>query len=148
MGKVWVEMCTGHDEWKLKTLLFADNTVLIAENDGDLQNPVNKFNNVWKRRKIKVSKSKLIDFFVRKIKSEVIIFTNTHRVKGVRKQWMIKLSGRREWASVHVSRFDDRQVWKNDRKGDAVNTWHWIRVIRKTRRMGQYEDWSVQRWNV
>ncbi len=33
VGDVGVEMCVNDSKWVLSTILFADNTVLIAENE-------------------------------------------------------------------------------------------------------------------
>ncbi len=48
----------------LNSILFADDTVLIAENESDLQKLVIVFDTVCKRRKLKVNagKSKVIVF--------------------------------------------------------------------------------------
>ncbi len=40
--------------WSAVTCLFADDTVLLAESEGDLQRVVNEFYSVCKRRKLKV----------------------------------------------------------------------------------------------
>ncbi len=41
--------------WSFVTCLFADDTVLLAESEGDLQRVVNEFYSVCKRRKLKVN---------------------------------------------------------------------------------------------
>ncbi len=38
--------------WSVITCLFADDTVLLAESEGDLQRVVNEFHSVCKRRKL------------------------------------------------------------------------------------------------
>lgn len=39
-----VNLSTGGIKWKLNTVLFADNAVLIAENERDVQKLVNTYN--------------------------------------------------------------------------------------------------------
>ncbi len=55
--------------WSVVTCLFADDTVLLAESDGDLQRVVNEFYSVCKRRKLKASagKSKVMVFERREV---------------------------------------------------------------------------------
>ncbi len=50
--------------WSVVTCLFPDDTVLLAESEGDLQRVVYEFCSVWKRRKLKVNdgKSKVMAF--------------------------------------------------------------------------------------
>ncbi len=45
-------------KWVLNSILFADDTVLIEENESDLQNLVSVFDTVCKRRKLKVNVNK------------------------------------------------------------------------------------------
>ncbi len=49
---------------KINNMLFADDTVLLAESEKDLQKLVNEFSNVCERRKLKVNvkKSKVMIF--------------------------------------------------------------------------------------
>ncbi len=51
-------MVTEGRKWVLNSILFADDTVLIAENESDLQNLANIFHSVCKRRKLKVNVNK------------------------------------------------------------------------------------------
>ncbi len=44
--------------WSVTACLFSDDTVLLAESEGDLQRVVNEFYNVCKRRKLKVNAGK------------------------------------------------------------------------------------------
>ncbi len=44
--------------WSVVTCLFADDTVLLAESEGDLQRVVNAFYSKCKRRKLKVNAGK------------------------------------------------------------------------------------------
>ncbi len=67
--------------WSVVTCLFADNTVLLAESEGNLQREVNEFYSVCKRRKLKVNagKSKVMMFGRRE--EEVIHFNTAFRVR-------------------------------------------------------------------
>ncbi len=62
------------------TCLFVDDTMLLAESEGDLQRVVNEFCSVCKRRKLKVNtgKSKVMVF---ERKEEVIDFSSAYRVR-------------------------------------------------------------------
>ncbi len=57
-GEVGVRMYDEGRKWVLNSILFADDTVLIAEIESDLQNLVNAFDSVCKRRKLKVNVNK------------------------------------------------------------------------------------------
>ncbi len=46
VGEVGVGMNAEGRKWVLNSILFADDTVLIAENESDLQNLVSVFDNV------------------------------------------------------------------------------------------------------
>ncbi len=50
VGEVGVRMYAEGRKWVLNSILFADKTVLIAENESDLQKLVTVFDSVWKRR--------------------------------------------------------------------------------------------------
>ncbi len=67
--------------WSVVTCLFADDTVLLAESEGDLQRVVNEIYSVCKRRKLKVNagKSKVMVFERRGV--EVVDFNTTYRVR-------------------------------------------------------------------
>ena len=80
VGKVGARMNLEGVNWCLVASLFADDTVLMAESERELQMIVNEFHNVCKRRKLKVNvaKSKVMVFERRK--SEVIDFANPYRV--------------------------------------------------------------------
>ncbi len=69
------------EDWSVVTCLFADDTVLLAECEEDLQRVVNEFYNVYKRRKLKVNagKSKVMAFERRE--GEVIYFNVAYRVR-------------------------------------------------------------------
>ncbi len=62
VGEAGVRMCAEGRKWVLNSILFSDDTVLIAENESDFQNLVSIFDNVCKRRKLKVNvnKSKVV----------------------------------------------------------------------------------------
>ncbi len=49
VGKVGVRIYTEGRKWILNSILFADDTVLIAKNESDLQNLARVFNSVCKR---------------------------------------------------------------------------------------------------
>ena len=68
-------------EWLMITSLFADDTVLFAESEEELQRVVNEFYEVCKRRKLKVNceKSKVMVFERRK--TEVIGFDVPYRIR-------------------------------------------------------------------
>ncbi len=63
------------------TCLFTDDTMLLAESEGDLQRVVNEFYSVCKRRKLKVNsgKSKVVVFERRE--EDVIDFNTAFRVR-------------------------------------------------------------------
>ena len=59
-----VKMYESGDMWKVWTCLYADDAVLVAESESELQKVVNEFERVCTRRKLKVnvSKSKIMVF--------------------------------------------------------------------------------------
>ncbi len=67
--------------WSVVTCLFADDTVLLAESEGDLQRVVNEFYSVCKRRKLKVNagKSKVMVFERRE--EELDDFNTAYRMR-------------------------------------------------------------------
>ncbi len=67
-------------KWVLNSVLFADGTVLIAENESDLQNLVSVFDSVCKRRKLKVNVSKSKVMVCERSRSEVVAFVCPYRV--------------------------------------------------------------------
>ncbi len=58
VGEIGVRMYDEGRKWVLNSVLFADDTVLIAESESGLQNLVNVFDSVCKRRKLKVNVNK------------------------------------------------------------------------------------------
>ncbi len=62
VGEVGVRAYVEGRKWLLNSILFADDTVLIAENESDLQNLVSVFDSACKKRKLKanVNKSKVL----------------------------------------------------------------------------------------
>ncbi len=54
VGEVGVKLYNEGRKWVLNSILFADDTVLIAENESHSQKLVNVFDSVCKRRKLKV----------------------------------------------------------------------------------------------
>ncbi len=61
--------------------LFADDTVLLAESEGDLQRVVNEFCSVCKRRKLKVNTGKRMMMVFQRREEEVIGFNTAYRVR-------------------------------------------------------------------
>ena len=45
-GNVGIELCTNGDKWLVNTILFADDTVLIAKSESELQRLVGVFDDV------------------------------------------------------------------------------------------------------
>ncbi|WP_435316575.1 reverse transcriptase domain-containing protein, partial [Klebsiella pneumoniae] len=70
-----------NEEWWMVASLFADDTVLLAESEEELQRVVDEFCRVCERRKLKVnvSKSKVMVFERRR--SEVVEFQRPYRVE-------------------------------------------------------------------
>ncbi len=56
----------------LNSILLADDTVLIAENESDLKNLVSVFDTVCKRRKLKVNVNKSKVIVCEQSRSEVV----------------------------------------------------------------------------
>ena len=61
--------------------LFADDTVLLAESEVDLQRVVNEFYSVWKRRKLKVNAGKSKVMVFERKEEEAIDFSTAYRVR-------------------------------------------------------------------
>ncbi len=86
-----VDMETGQDEgaelrlngevWSVVTCLFADDTVLLAESEGNLQRVVNEFYSVCKRRKLTVNAGKSKVMWFERREEEVIAFNTAYRVR-------------------------------------------------------------------
>jgi len=94
VGNVGVEMSIHKTKWKLNTILFLDDTLLLAECEEHLQKLVNKFSTVCVRSKLKVNvgKSKVMVFERRK--SEVIEFADQYRMRlESQKQCKIMMNG-------------------------------------------------------
>ncbi len=67
-------------KWVLNSILFAGDTVFIAENESDLQNLVSDFDSVCKRRKLKVNVNKSKVMVCEWRRSEVVDFVCPYRV--------------------------------------------------------------------
>ncbi len=68
-------------KWVLNSILFADDTVLIAENESDLQKLVTVFDSVCKRRKLTVNVNKRKVMVCERSRSEVVEFVCPYRVE-------------------------------------------------------------------
>ncbi len=64
----------------LTSILFADDTVLIAETKRDLQNLVSVFDSACQRKKLKVNVNKSKVMFCEQSRSEVVVFVCLFRV--------------------------------------------------------------------
>ncbi len=94
IGNLGREMSIDNAKRKISNMLFADDTVPLAESEKDLQKLVNEFSNVCETRKliVNVGKSKVIIF--EKRKSEVIEFANQYRMRAEnQRQCKIRMSG-------------------------------------------------------
>ncbi len=63
------------------TCIFADDTVLLAESEGDLQRVVNEFFSVCTRRKLKVNAGRRKVMVFERRKEEVISFNTAYRLR-------------------------------------------------------------------
>ncbi len=68
-------------DWSLVTCLFADDTVMLAEGEEDLQRTVNEFYSVCKRRKFKVNAGK----------SKVMVFERREEVTDINTAYRVRL---------------------------------------------------------
>jgi len=112
VGNVGVEMIIDKTKWKLNTILFVDDTVLLAESIKDLQKLVKEFSTVCVRRKLKVnvSKSKVMVFERRK--SEVIEFADQYRMRvESQKQCKIMMNGQ-IMEEVNEFKYRGSVLWK------------------------------------
>ncbi len=67
--------------WSVVTCFFADDTVLLAESEGDLQRVVNEFHSVCERRKLKVNAGKSKMMVLERREEEVVDFNIAYRVR-------------------------------------------------------------------
>ena len=49
-GNVGVELCINRDKWLVNTILYADDTVLIAKSESELQRLVGVFNDACQNK--------------------------------------------------------------------------------------------------
>ncbi len=80
VGEVGLRKYDEGRKWFLNSILFADDTVLIAESESDLQNLVNVFDSVCKRRKLKANVNKSEVMVCEQSRSEVVDFVCPYRV--------------------------------------------------------------------
>ncbi len=80
VGNVGARLKVNGVDWSVVACLFADDTVLLAESERELQRIVDKFYNVCVRRKLKlnVGKSKVMVF--KRNEMEVVDISNPYRV--------------------------------------------------------------------
>ena len=91
-----VELCTNDGKWLVNTILFADDTVLIAKSGNELQRLVNLFDSVCRRRKLKVNVSKSKVMVFERCRRDVIDFECPYRVRlESPKELDIRLNGER-----------------------------------------------------
>ncbi len=74
VGEVGIKLYNEGRKWVLNSILFADDTVLIAENESDIQNLVSVFNSACKRRKLKVNVNESKVMVCERSRSEVVDF--------------------------------------------------------------------------
>ncbi len=67
--------------WSVVTCLFADDTVLLAESERDLQRVVNEFYSVCKNRKLKVNAGKSKVMVFKRREEEVVDFNIAYKVR-------------------------------------------------------------------
>ncbi len=82
VGEVGVKLYNEKRKWVLNSILFADDTMLIAENENDLQKLVSVFDSVCKRRKYKVNVNNSKVLVCERSRSEVVDFVCPYRVRG------------------------------------------------------------------
>ncbi len=80
IGEVGVSMYAEGRKWVLNSILFADDTVLIAENESDLQNWVSVFDSVCKGRQLEVHVNKSKVMICEQSIREVVDFVCPYRV--------------------------------------------------------------------
>ncbi len=81
VGNAGAKLRLNGEDWSVVTCLFVDDTVLLAESEGDLQRVVNEFYSVYKRRKLKVNAGKSKVMVFEKREEEVIDFNTAYRVR-------------------------------------------------------------------
>ncbi len=81
VGNAGAKLRLNGEVWSVVTCLFADDTVLLAESEGDLQRVVNVFYSVCMRRKLQVNagKSKVMVFERRE--EEEADFNTAYRIR-------------------------------------------------------------------
>ncbi len=76
-----VKLRLNGEVWSVVTCLFADDTVLLAESEGDLQRVVNEFSSVCKRGELKVNAAKSKMMVLERRDKGVINFNTANRVR-------------------------------------------------------------------
>ncbi len=77
-------------KWVLNSILFADDTVLIAEKESDLQNLVSVFDSVCKRRQLKVNVNISKVMVCNRSRSEAVDFVCPYRL-GIKSEKVCKI---------------------------------------------------------
>ncbi len=78
VGKVGARLKLNGVDWSVAACLFADDTVLLAESERDLQRMVDQFHSVCSRKKLRVNAGKSkVKIFERKEVERLILGTNT-----------------------------------------------------------------------
>ncbi len=81
VGNAGAKLRLNGEFWSVVTCLFADDTVLLAESEGDLQRVVNVFWIVCKRRKLKVNTGKSKVMVFKRREEEVVNFNTAYRIR-------------------------------------------------------------------
>ncbi len=74
-------MRLNEEVWSVVTCLYADDTVLLVESEGDLQRVVNEFYSVCKKRKLMVNAGKSMVMVFERREEEVVEFNTANRVR-------------------------------------------------------------------
>ncbi len=81
VGNAGAKLRLNGEVWSVLTFLFADDTVLLAESEGNLQRVVNEVYDVCKRRKLKVNAGKSKVMVFKRREEEEVDFNTAYRVR-------------------------------------------------------------------
>ncbi len=79
-GKIGARLKLNGVDWSVAACLFADDTVLLAESERNLQRVVVRFHSVCSRRKLRVDEGKTKVMVFEKKEVEMVNFGNLYRV--------------------------------------------------------------------